>query len=338
MPTIISHAAIPLTLGIALGPKRISRRLLVAGMVASMIADLDVVGLKFGIEYANQFGHRGASHSLAFALALGALAAFLAPWLRATRGVAAAFMAAACASHPLLDMCTTGGLGAALWWPLSDQRLFFPSRFIKVSPLTADRFLGPDGMAVIKSEVLWIWLPCCVVLLGAWDRRTRLPSFQVTQHGIFKPVAMRRELSLYGVAAALALLCHIVGNGHLLGAVGMFVAMATMRYFEMRKLGPDGEPIVAVMGNTLLFRNPGFRQTVESMPLAGIEQVKVYGQEGNRHYRFLLTGRDAKDLSLLQNKDAEQAVIEFLKQTLPQKVIVAKAPETFFEKIRGEQM
>jgi hypothetical protein len=34
MPTIITHAAVPLTLGIALGSKRISRCLLMAGMVA----------------------------------------------------------------------------------------------------------------------------------------------------------------------------------------------------------------------------------------------------------------------------------------------------------------
>ncbi|MTW09574.1 hypothetical protein GM658_03085 [Pseudoduganella eburnea] len=338
MPTILTHAAIPLALGFALGPRRISRKLLIAGMLASMMPDLDVIGLKLGIEYGDQFGHRGASHSIVFALALGMLAALFAPWLHAGRRTAAAFVAFACVSHPLLDMCTTGGLGAALWWPLSEQRMFFAAQLIKVSPLTADRFFGPGGVAAIKSEILWVWLPCCAVMLAAWDRRTQLPSFHVTQHGVFKPIAMTRELGLYAIGAALALFYHFAGNGHLLGAVGMFVAMAIMRCFQMRKLGPDGEPIVAVLEHTLLFRNPGFRQTVEAMPLAEIDQLKVYGQQGNRHYRFLLAGQDAKDLSLMQNKDAEQAVIAFLEKTLPGKVIVAKAPQTFFEKVRGEQM
>jgi hypothetical protein len=112
--------------------------------------------------------------------------------------------------------------------------------------------------------------------------------------------------------------------------------MAAIRYLQMRKLGPDGDPIVAVKEDTLLFRNPAFKQTVEAIPLTAIEQVKVYGQQGNRHYRFLLAGQEAKDLSLLQNNYAELAVIAFLQRTLPEKVVVAKAPETFFEKVRGE--
>lgn len=337
MPTIISHAAIPLALGVSLGSKRISRRLIAAGMLASMAPDLDVIGLKLGIEYANQFGHRGASHSIAFALALGVVAAVLAPWLRAGRRAAGAFVAAACVSHPLLDMCTTGGLGVALWWPLSDQRLFFPSQFIKVSPLTVDRFLGPGGIAVIKSEILWIWLPCSAVMLAAYDRRMRLPSFHVTVNGVFKPVAMARELGIYAVAFVLALVTHFLSDGHLLGAAAMFAAMAVMRYLQMRQLGPDGDPIVALSDGSLLFRNPGFRKTAERIPLEDIEQVKVYGEHGNRHYRFLLKGREAMDLSLQQENEAEQAVIAFLQKTLNEKVVVAKAPETFFEKVRGER-
>jgi len=336
MPTIISHAAIPLALGVTLGSKKVSRRLLAAGMIASMMPDLDVVGLKLGIEYANQFGHRGASHSIAFALALGALAALVAPWLRTSRWIAGVFVAVACVSHPLLDMCTTGGLGAAIWWPLSDHRLFFPSQFIKVSPLTVDRFIGPAGIAVIKSEILWIWLPCCAAILASYNIRTRLPSFHVTPNGIFRPIAMANELSTYSVAIALTLVCHIVSNGHLLGTAGMLTVFAIGRYLQMRKLGPDGEPIVAIKDGLLLFRNPGFRKTVESIPLDDIEQVKVYGERRNRHYRFLLKGRDAKVLSLLQYRDAEQSVIDFLRKILPEKVIVANAPETFFEKVRGE--
>ncbi|WP_028101584.1 metal-dependent hydrolase [Pseudoduganella violaceinigra] len=171
MPTIITHAAIPLAIGVTLGPTRISTRLLLAGMFAAMAPDMDVVAFKLGIAYADQFGHRGASHSIAFALALGGLAALLAPWLRAKRWVAWAFISTACVSHPLLDMCTTGGLGAALLWPFSDQRLFFSTQVIRVSPLTVQRFLSPAGLAVIKSEMMWVWLPCIALMLAALAAR-----------------------------------------------------------------------------------------------------------------------------------------------------------------------
>ena len=337
MPTILTHAAIPLTLGVALGPTRIPRRLLLAGMFAAIVPDMDVIAFKLGIEYANQLGHRGASHSPAFALALGGLAALLASWLRTRAWVAWAFVSLACASHPLLDMCTTGGLGVALWWPFSDQRLFFPAQFIKVSPLTLERLLGPAGIAVIKSEIMWVWLPCLAFMLAAWDMRTRPPAFHATPNGVFKPVAKTREIGVYGIAIALALIWHFAGNGRMMGAVGIFSAMAVVRYVQLRSIRPDGEPIVAIEDGKLLFRNPGFRRMVEQIPLRDIEQVKVYGQQGNRHYRFLLAGQEAKDLSLLQNNDAEQAVISFLQDALQEKVVIAKAPETFFERVRGER-
>ena len=62
-------------------------------------------------------------------------------------------------SHGLLDMVTNGGLGIALWWPWSSERLFFPWQVIEVSPLSLSRVFSARGLAVIQSELLWIWLP-----------------------------------------------------------------------------------------------------------------------------------------------------------------------------------
>ena len=74
-------------------------------------------------------------------------------------------------SHSLLDMCTDGGLGIALLWPLSAQRWFFPWRFIPVSPLSIGAFFSQWGLHVLKVE-LWFSVPA---FLGAWWlRRTRL--------------------------------------------------------------------------------------------------------------------------------------------------------------------
>ena len=59
MPTILTHALIPLAAGVALGRKRLPPRLVGAGMLAAMLPDADVVAFKLGIEYAHALGHRG---------------------------------------------------------------------------------------------------------------------------------------------------------------------------------------------------------------------------------------------------------------------------------------
>ncbi len=159
MPTIITHTAVPLALGLGLGSNLIPRRLLLAGVAASMIPDLDVIGLKLGIAYADSMGHRGITHSLLFALVLGLLAAAFASRLRARPFIAGLFVFVSCASHGLLDMCTNGGLGIAYLWPFSSERYFLHWHSIEVSPLTLDKVFSARGLQVAYSELRWIWLP-----------------------------------------------------------------------------------------------------------------------------------------------------------------------------------
>ncbi|GAB3348681.1 metal-dependent hydrolase [Lysobacter tyrosinilyticus] len=158
MPTVLTHAIVPLALGAALGKRTIPRRLLIAGAMAAMLPDFDVVAFKFGIAYADDFGHRGASHSLLFAVCVGLLGAFGAGALQCKRTLAGCWLFACTASHPLLDALTNGGLGVALMWPWSDARLFAPWRPIAVSPIGAGFFSG-RGIAVLASEFCWVWLP-----------------------------------------------------------------------------------------------------------------------------------------------------------------------------------
>jgi inner membrane protein len=175
MPTFVTHAAIPLALGGGLGKSVIPRPLLAAGIVASVLPDLDVVGLRLGIPYGAALGHRGASHSLAFALAVAVLGALLHGPLRCRARTAFAFLLVATASHPLLDALTSGGLGVALLWPLSDQRLFAPVRPIHVAPLGLHGLLR-RGLALLASEATWVWAPSAAVALALrWRRRGAAP-------------------------------------------------------------------------------------------------------------------------------------------------------------------
>lgn len=130
----------------------------VAGAFAAVLPDLDVIAFRLGIPYADDFGHRGASHSLLFAACVGVVGAWFARRLHGRRGPAFLWLTACGMSHPLLDALTNGGLGVALLWPWQDTRFFAPWRPILVSPIGSD-FLSARGLAVLWSEARWVGLP-----------------------------------------------------------------------------------------------------------------------------------------------------------------------------------
>jgi len=132
----------------------------------SLLPDADVLAFKLGISYRDPFGHRGASHSIAFAVACGLVAAVLARSRRAPARRWGIGLGLVVLSHPLLDMLTTGGLGVALWWPLSDARVFAPWRFIPVAPLGWG-MLSMWGLKVVLAE-LGPSLP--LLVYAAWWR------------------------------------------------------------------------------------------------------------------------------------------------------------------------
>ncbi|MEO8001241.1 MAG: metal-dependent hydrolase [Arenimonas sp.] len=162
MPTIISHIAVPLAIGFGLGKRKISEHLLCAGVVASVIPDADVLGFKFGIQYASQFGHRGFSHSICFALVLGLVALLAHKKLDCLRLPAFLFVSLCAASHGLLDALTDGGLGVALFWPFDHTRYFFPWTGIEVSAIGRG-FFSMRSLSVLASEFKWIWCPAILL-------------------------------------------------------------------------------------------------------------------------------------------------------------------------------
>jgi inner membrane protein len=135
----------------------------------SLLPDVDVVAFRLGIPYHAPFGHRGASHSLMFALGVGMLMAL---WLRrwGWRFSRAWLVAAAVvASHPVLDAMTDGGLGVALLWPFSTERFFAPWRPLPVAPIGA-RLMSERGLRVMMIELLQ-FMPLFVYAL--WPRPQR---------------------------------------------------------------------------------------------------------------------------------------------------------------------
>ena len=161
MPTILSHPATAVAL-------RVPRRLAVAAVVLTILPDIDVIGFRFGIPYGSTFGHRGFTHSIAFAAAASAIATLV---LRGDRRVFA-YLFACAASHGLLDAMTNGGRGIAFFSPFSNRRYFFPWRPIRVSPI------GAVDAAVLWSEAKWVWLPAIglAILQRLLRGKSRVPE------------------------------------------------------------------------------------------------------------------------------------------------------------------
>jgi inner membrane protein len=133
----------------------------------SFLPDADVVGFGLGVRYEDPWGHRGATHSLLFSAALGAVIGFAAPRFGRPAlgtGIVAALVVA---SHALLDTLTDGGLGCALFWPFDLTRYFAPWTPLPVSPIGLG-YLSPYGLYVATTE-LAVFAP--LVLYALRNRR-----------------------------------------------------------------------------------------------------------------------------------------------------------------------
>jgi inner membrane protein len=141
-----------------------------------VVPDLDVIGFQFGIKYGDFWGHRGFTHSLTFAALLAVAVVGIAsrrslPTLG--RFTMWAYFFLATASHGLLDAMTDGGLGVAFFSPFNNRRYFLPWTPIRVSPIGVGRFFTARGLAVLQSEILWIWVPAILIAASAWYLRQK---------------------------------------------------------------------------------------------------------------------------------------------------------------------
>lgn len=167
MPTLFTHPVVPVAVMYFLDRTDISRRLLMTACLVSILPDLDVLAFSFGIPYESPFGHRGFTHSIAFALLLGLIAMVMHNYLKSPKFMAFFLVSVAGISHGVLDALTNGGLGIAFFWPLDATRYFLPWTPLEVSPIGAN-FFTPRGAVVLVSEFIWIWCPALMLVSMNW--------------------------------------------------------------------------------------------------------------------------------------------------------------------------
>jgi inner membrane protein len=152
------------------------KRVWAIGALCSVVPDLDVIGFRFGIRYGDFWGHRGFTHSLVFAALLAGIAVILG-FRRGEPGLGRfplwMYFFLASASHGFLDAMTDGGLGVAFFAPFDNHRYFLPWTPIRVSPIGVRHFFTDRGLAVLQSELLWIWLPSALLVISCWIGRRR---------------------------------------------------------------------------------------------------------------------------------------------------------------------
>lgn len=149
------HFAPAVALAVAVAPRRIGWRLALAGAVCAVMPDADFLMYVLHFDsYGGTYGHRGFTHSIGFALLVGALGALLAGRNSPrSRWLTAAYLALCTASHPLLDGLIDHGICNAWLWPLDGARHCLPWRPI---PMQGVPLFGLDRLG---QELLWIGVP-----------------------------------------------------------------------------------------------------------------------------------------------------------------------------------
>jgi len=161
-----AHAIAGAAVGAFYQAPRHRRRVISLAAICAVAPDLDLIGWLLGISPFTLLGHRGLSHSIAFAVMLGVIAATTLqhPVARRHRIAAAVVLIVATGTHGVLDALTTyAPTGPAFWAPFSNHRYRF-----SWMPLT-----GAGGVKTdFGQEALYVCLPALVLLVVIeWWRR-----------------------------------------------------------------------------------------------------------------------------------------------------------------------
>ena len=115
--------------------------------------------------------HHGFTHSVVFAMFVGAITAFVCRW-RSVRGVIV--FSAATVSHTLLDYVITESRGVALWWPFTDQRYKLrapnPIEYTWSSASLSEATVDVLRICVLELIIFAPLLLLVILLRRAWIR------------------------------------------------------------------------------------------------------------------------------------------------------------------------
>jgi inner membrane protein len=177
MASAFTHAIAGLAIGTVFRRPGPPARFWILGAIGAAIPDLDAVGYWLGVPYDSALGHRGITHSLAFAavFAGASMLAFRNEPFAHGRARVWLYLFLATASHGVLDAMTTGGGGVAFLAPVVNERYFLPWRPILVSPMSIGRFFTARGLAILANEARWVWVPASGLVLAMFLIRRRTP-------------------------------------------------------------------------------------------------------------------------------------------------------------------
>lgn len=161
MASLFGHGILAYTISKVVDQQNL-KVLMVLAIVSSIIPDADVLTFNFRIPYEHAFGHRGFTHSIAFALIWSILLTLIFSKTKQIAFFTVLFLATI--SHGILDAMTSGGKGIGFFIPFHNERYFFPFRGIKVSPIGIEKFFSEWGKQVVLSELQYIVIPCFLVL------------------------------------------------------------------------------------------------------------------------------------------------------------------------------
>jgi inner membrane protein len=171
MPSLLGHAVAGLAITESFSRAKLPRRTWVLAPLCAVAPDLDWFLSFLNIHKNHIMNHRGVAHSLFGALLLAA-AILLVTYRRHQRsGQLWLCLSLAALSHGIMDACTSGGVGVALFMPFSDSRWVCVWRPIRVAPLPMGREDCYLFLASLLTEAIWIGLPALALIL--WSRLRR---------------------------------------------------------------------------------------------------------------------------------------------------------------------
>lgn len=165
MASAFGHIVSAIGIGSVFPSKMMTPKVYLIGAVSATLPDIDVLSSYFGIYGLEMLGHRGITHSIAFALIWAWVLIKVFHRSSEFERTLLLYYFIATVSHGLIDGLTNGGDGIAYFAPFSSYRTHLPLELIQVSPLGVRNFFSEWGLKVLASEFIWIGIPSAALIV-----------------------------------------------------------------------------------------------------------------------------------------------------------------------------